>query len=206
VPVLKSELFITAKDIRELKKQIESVEPGLRAKFVQRIRAIGKEAESPIKSALRRVEPLSGMKNHYGATSWTNGSKPSDSTSVRARAKSGGRSLTTSLVSVRLNSAAASIADMAGRSGSYVGQGKRRSGMTPVVRRTAGGDLVAYARRTPVEAGRKFIANLSGIAGIVKRAASRIAWPAVEKDLPQFEKKIDEIISEYYREANRKSN
>ena len=204
--MLKSELFITAKDIRELKKKLNQVESGLSAKFVQKIRSIGKEAETPIKSALRRVQPLSGMKEHYGATSWTNGSKPADSTSVKSKIKAGGRSLTTSLVSVRVNSAAASIADMAGRSGSYVGQGKRRSGMTPVVRRTAGGDLVAYARRTSVEAGRKFIANLNGIAGIVKKSASRIAWPAVEKDLPQFEKKIDQIIAEYYRESNRKSD
>jgi len=107
-------------------------------------------------------------------------------------------------VAVRINSAAVNIFDMAGRSGAYVGQGKRRSGTTPVVRRTASGDLVAYARRTPVEAGRKFIANLNSAAGILKRSASRIAWPSVEKDLPQYEKRIDGIVSAYYRTANRK--
>jgi hypothetical protein len=63
---------------------------------------------------------------------------------------------------------------------------------------------VAYARRTPVEAGRKFIANLNAAAGILKRGASRIAWPAVERDLPNFEKKIDQIVQGYYQIANRK--
>jgi hypothetical protein len=117
---------------------------------------------------------------------------------------SGGRSLTTSLVSVRVNSAAVSIFDMAGRSMRYLGQGKRRSGTTPVVRRTASGDLVAYARRTPVEAGRMFVMNLNRASGVVKSDASRIAWPSVEKDLPNFEKRIDGVIQDYYRIAQRK--
>jgi hypothetical protein len=202
--MIKPTATISAKDIRELKKKLNEVEPGLRGQFVKDIRIIGKEAERPIKSALRRVRPLSGMIDHYGVTSWGHGSKAPDSTTIRQKAKSGGRSLTTSLVAIRLNSAAASIVDMAGRSGAYVGQGKRRSGTTPVVRRTADGSLVAYARTTTVEAGRKFIANLNGVAGIVKKSASRIAWPAIEKDLPQFERRIDSVIEKYYREANRK--
>jgi hypothetical protein len=146
------------------------------------------------------------MIDHYGVTSWGHGSKAPDSTTIRQKAKSGGRSLTTSLVAIRLNSAAASIVDMAGRSGAYVGQGKRRSGTTPVVRRTADGSLIAYARRTPAEAGRKFIQNLNAAAGILKRGASRIAWPSVEKDLPNYEKRIDGVIESYYRSANRKFN
>jgi hypothetical protein len=193
----------SVKDIRQLQKNLRSIEPGLRAQFVKEIKVVGREAQKPIKQAIRRVVPLSGMRFNYGDTGWGRG-KPIDSTTVRFRTQAGGRSLTTSLVSVRLNSAAVNIMDMAGRSGRSVGQGKRSSGTTPVVRRTAGGDLVAYARRTPVEAGRKFISNLNAAAGIVKRSASRIAWPAVEKDLPNFEKRIDSIIQNYYRVANRK--
>jgi len=205
IPILGTQkATYTVKDIRQLQKNLREIEPGLRAQFVKEIKSVGKEAEQPIKSALRKVKPLSGMIDHYGATSWTHGQKPADSTTVRFRTQAGGKSLTTTLVSVRINSAAANIVDMAGRSGRSVGQGKRRSGTTPVVRRTAGGDLVAYARRTPVEAGRKFISNLNAVAGIVKRAASRIAWPAVEKDLPNFEQKIDKVIQNYYKMANRK--
>lgn len=194
----------TVQDIRKLKRNLEELQPGLRAEFVREIKKIGKAAESPIKSALRQVRPLSGMTGHYGATSWENGSKAPDSTTVRFRTQAGGKSLTTSLVSVRINSAAANIMDMAGRSGRSIGQGKRRSGVTPVIRRTASGDLVAYARRTTAEAGRKFIANLNAAAGIVKRSASRIAWPAVEKDLPNFENQIDDIVQQFYRKVQRK--
>ena len=194
----------TVQDIRKLKRNLEELQPGLRAEFVREIKKIGKAAESPIKSALRQVRPLSGMTGHYGATSWENGSKAPDSTTVRFRTQAGGKSLTTSLVSVRINSAAANIMDMAGRSGRSIGQGKRRSGTTPVVRRTASGDLVAYARRTPVEAGRMFVMNLNRASGVVKSDASRIAWPSVEKDLPNFEKRIDGIIQDYYRIAQRK--
>jgi hypothetical protein len=194
----------SVKDIRTLQKNLREIEPGLRTQFVREIKVVGREAEKPIKSAIRNVQPLSGMIDHYGATSWNNGSKAPDSTTVRFRTQAGGKSLNTTLVSVRLNSAAVNIMDMAGRSGRSVGKGKRNSGLTPVVRRTASGDLVAYARRTPAEAGRAFIAKLNGASGIIKRGASRIAWPAVEKDLPDFEKRIDSIIQNYYRIANRK--
>lgn len=194
----------SVKDIRQLQKNLKAIEPGLRAQFVREVKVVGREAQKPIKAALRKVQPLSGMRDHYGATSWTNGKKAPDSTTVRFRTQAGGRSLNTSLVSVRINSAAANIMDMAGRSGRSIGKGKRNSGLTPVVRRTASGDLVAYARRTPAEAGQKFVNNLNTAAGILKRSASRIAWPAVEKDLPNFEKRIDSIIQNYYKIANRK--
>ena len=194
----------SVKDIRQLQKNLEAVQPGLRAEFIKKAKDVGREAESPIKSALRKVEPLSGMKDHYGATSWTHGKKPYDSTTVRFRTQAGGKSLTTTLVSVRINSAAANIMDMAGRSGRSIGKGKRNSGYTPVIRRTADGSLIAYARKTSYEAGKNFVANLNAAIGIVKRSASRIAWPAVEKDLPNFEKKIDQVIQNYYRIANRK--
>jgi hypothetical protein len=193
----------SVKDIRQLQKNLREIEPGLRAQFVKEIKVVGREAQKPIKAAIRRVQPLSGMRFNYGKTGWGQG-KPIDSTTVRFRTQAGGRSMTTSLVSVRLNSAAVNIMDMAGRSGRSIGQGKRNSGLTPVVRRTANGSLVAYARRTPVEAGQKFIQNLNAASGIVKRNASRIAWPAVEKDLPDFERRIDSIIQNYYRIANRK--
>lgn len=192
----------SVQDIRKLQKNLRAIEPGLRAQFVKEIKVVGREAQKPIKAAIRRVQPLSGMRFNYGNTGWGQG-KPIDSTTVRFRTQAGGKSLNTSLVSVRLNSAAVNIMDMAGRSGRSVGQGKRRSGYTPVVRRTADGSLIAYARRTPIEAGKKFIENLNSASGIIKRSASRIAWPAVEKDLPNFEKRIDSIVQNYYRVANR---
>lgn len=196
-------LEINAQDLKKMRKQLNEVQPNLHKEFVQQIKKVGREAQKPIKSSLRKIDPLSGMKEHYGATSWLHGKRPADSTTIRSKMRAGGKSLTTSLLSIRLNSAAASIADMAGRSGRSVGKGKRNSGYTPVIRRTADGGLVAYARETKPEAGRKFIASLNAIAGVVKRNASRIAWPSVEKDLPRFENEVDKVVLDYYRKANR---
>jgi hypothetical protein len=203
--MIKPGLEISAQEIRALKRDLKEIEPSLQRQFVKDIKIIGSEAAKPIKQAIRRVQPLSGMRFNYGPTGWGRG-KPIDSTTVRSKLKTGGRSLNTSLVSVAVNSPAVAITDMAGRSGAYVGQGRKRTGRTPVVRRTADGSLIAYARRTPAEAGRKFIQNLNAAAGILKRGASRIAWPSVEKDLPNYEKRIDGVIESYYRTANRKFN
>lgn len=200
--MLRPSATISAKDINQTLRRVREVEPGLKKQFIKDIRIIAKEAESPIKNSIRRVRPLSGMIGHNGITAWGHKFAP-DQTQIRVRAKAGGRSLTTSLVSIRLRSAAVSIFDMAGRSGRSVGQGKRNSGTTPVVRRTAGGDLIAYARRTPSRAGQKFISSLNRAVGVVKSPASRIAWPSVEQELPQIENKIDGIIDKFYRDANR---
>ena len=195
-------LTINAEDIKQMKRKLNKIEPGLRNEFVKEIKAVGRDAAKPIKKAIKEVTPLSGMIGHSGKTAWGVG-KPIDSTTIRSRLRSGGKTMTTSLVAIRLNSPALNILDMAGRSGRSVGKGKRNSGYTPVVRRTADGGLVAYARRTPAEAGQKFITNLNQAAGIVKRAASRIAWPSIEKDLPRVEKDIDKVVLRYYRRANR---
>ena len=200
--MLKPDFAISAKDLQQTLRKVKETEPDLRKQFVKEIRTVAKSAETPIKQAIRRVVPLSGMRFNYGVTGWGQKYAP-DATQIRTRAKAGGKSLNTSLVSIKIRSAAVSIADMAGRSGKSVGRGKRNSGYTPVVRRTASGDLVAYARRTPYEAGRKFIDNLNAASGIVKRGASRIAWPSVEQDLPNIEQDIDKIVGNFYREANR---
>lgn len=195
-------LTINADDVKQMKRKLNKIEPGLRNEFVKEIKAVGRDAAKPIKKAIKEITPLSGMTSHSGKTAW-GVSKPVDSTTIRSKLRSGGKTMTTSLVSIRLNSPAVNIIDMAGRSGRNIGKGKRNSGYTPVVRRTADGGLVAYARRTPAEAGQKFITNLNQVAGIVKRAASRIAWPSVEKDLPRVEKDIDKVVLKYYRRANR---
>ncbi len=194
-------LEINAQDLKKLKKELNQIEPGLHREFVKEIKSVGRDAQKPIKSAIRKVRPLSGM-IHSGKTAWNVG-KPIDSTTVRSKMRAGGRSMNASLLSIRLNSAAINIMDMAGRSGRYIGKGKRNSGLTPVVRRTADGSLVSYARRTPIEAGQKFVQSLNSAAGIVKRSASRIAWPSIEKDLPRFEKDVDKVVLKYYRQANR---
>lgn len=194
----------SVKDIRQLQRNLREIEPELRRQFVRDIKSIGKEPQKAISSALRQVTPLSGMRFHYGRTAWGKGARP-DSTSLQFRTQAGGKSLTTTLLRIKLNSAAASMADMAGRSSRSVGRGYQGSGMTrEFVKRNRAGELITVRRRTPASAGQKFIQNLNGMGGVVKRAASRIAWPSVDKNLPRISKEIDAVVRKYYKMANRK--
>ena len=194
----------TVKDIRILQKNLREIEPELRREFVRKIKSIGKEAQKPIVKAIRQVQPPSGMRFNYGKTGWGR-EVAADKTKVRFRTQPGGKSLTTSLVSVRLESAAANILDMAGRSGRSTGAGYMGTGYTrEFTRRDKYGNIIVMKRRTPKSAGEKFIQSLNQASGVTQSRASRMAWPAVEKNLPEFERRIDDIIRDYYKIANRK--
>ena len=71
-------------------------------------------------------------------------------------------------------------------------------------RRDQYGNIIVMKRRTPKSAGEKFIQSLNQASGVTQSRASRMAWPAVEKNLPEFERRIDDIIRDYYKIANRK--
>lgn len=191
-------------DIRQLQKNLRDIEPELKRQFVRDIKKIGKAAQKPIVKAIRQVQPPSGMRFNYGKTGWGR-EIAADKTKVRFRTQAGGKSLTTSLVSVRLESPAANILDMAGRSGRSTGGGYKNSGRTrEFTRRDKYGNIHTMTRAVSRQAGAKFVQRLNQSAGIQQSQASRMAWPAVERDLPQFEKQIDAIIRDYYRIANRK--
>jgi hypothetical protein len=104
--------------VRESLKTLRDIDPALRRESVKAIR----EAAKPLQQAVqnRLGPPMSGMK-HKGRTGWYAGSQ-------RVRTKVGGRKAkgadTWRLVSVIVSGTAASIFDMAGRSGSSTPQGR----------------------------------------------------------------------------------
>lgn len=194
----------SVKDIRTLQKNLREIEPELKRQFVRDIKKIGREAQKPIVQAIRKVQPPSGMRFNYGATGWGRG-VAADKTQVRFRTQAGGKSLTTSLVSVRLQSPAANILDMAGRSRRSFGAGYQGTGMTrEFTRRDKFGNIHTMRRRVTAGAAGKFVTTLNGASGVTQAGASRMAWPSVERNLPDMEKRIDDIIRDYYRIANRK--
>jgi hypothetical protein len=194
----------SVKDIRTLQQNLRDIEPELKRQFVRDIKKIGKEAQKPIVQSIKKVTPLSGMRFNYGRLGWGRG-VAADKTKIIFRTQAGGRSLTTSLVRVKLESPAASLADMAGRSGRSIGRGYQGTGRTrPFMRRMRNGEVQQITRLTTAAAGREFVSNLNGMAGVTKDSASRMAWPSVEKNLPNIEKRIDEIVRDYYKIANRK--
>lgn len=188
----------SVQDIRQLQRRLRDIEPGLRTQFMRDIKQIAVIPNQAIKNAIPSTPPLSGFTGE-SRVSWGVG-KPAKSTTIRFRTASGGKSLNTTLLSIRVNSVATSIADMAGRSGRSVGRGYRGSGYTrEFVKRRKDGSTYLVRRRTTSLAGRKFILNLNRDTG---NAASRFAWKSVEKDIPQLQRRVLETVKKYEAIAN----
>jgi hypothetical protein len=199
----------SVQDIRALQKKLKTIEPKLRTEFLREVKSIGKEPEKAIRNAIDNQAPLSGMdpsgrgKNatlQWGKTK--NGKGGAKSTTIRFRTKAGGKSLTTTLLSIRVNSAATSVADMAGRSRNFVGAGYKGSGMSkPMVRTYAdGSQSVTFQRRATKAGGNAFIRNLNRR---LSNKPSRMAWKAVEKDLPKISKSIQYVVDKWAIRASK---
>jgi hypothetical protein len=209
--LLKSVFELNSKDIRDMNRALREIEPGLLKEMRKDIRQIAKPIEKRMKSNIPSTPPMSGMgavvkykSGNYaineGRLRWDGqGLNPSagkmrknyapNSTSISQAIKPSGRSLTTPLVKVIMQSAAVSMADMAGR----VNRGRPVS--REYVVRLRNGELQKRRHRVTTQ-GNQFMRNLSG-------RASRYAWPALENQLSQVEREIDKVIEKYYRIANR---
>ena len=106
----------TTVPVAKLLKTLKEVDPAFRKEVVQQAKAIARPVESSIKSELPAVSPLSGFVNN-GRLGWDVGKKH-DSTTVRFKGTGSRMGSVTSLLSVRINSAAMSVMDMAGRKSS----------------------------------------------------------------------------------------
>lgn len=188
----------SVQDVRQLQKRLRAIEPELRTEFMRKVKEIAFVPNKAIQGAIPASPPLSGFEGQ-SRVSWGQG-KPAKSTTIRFRTQSSSKSLNTTLLAIRVNSVATSIADMAGRSGRSIGAGYRGSGFTrEFVRRHRDGSTSLVRRRTTAEAGRKFIHNLNQETG---NSASRFAWKSVERDLPALQRRVKEIVQKYERIAN----
>jgi hypothetical protein len=197
----------SVQDIRALQKKLKEIEPSLRTQFLREIKAIGKEPEKAVRNAIPTTSPLSGMTKPGATLQWGKVSKGAKSggakaTTIRFRTQAGGRSLTTTLLGIRVNSAATSVADMAGRSGRYVGKGYKASGFSKPIRRTYsdGGQSVEFRRRASAAGGEAFIRNLNKKLG---NNPSRMAWKAIEKSLPQTSREVQFIVDKWSIRASK---
>lgn len=191
-------------EIRAIQRKLKAIEPSLRTEFMREVKSIGKEPNRAIKNAISDQAPLSGMTKPGTRLKWGEAKtgKGAKSTTIRFRTKAGGKSLTTSLLSIRLNSAATSVADMAGRSGRSVGKGYRGSGYSKPIRRTYadGSQSVQFRRRATKKAGNAFIRNLNADLG---NRPSRMAWKAVEKSLPKISKDVQFVVNKWAIRASK---
>ena len=197
----------SVQDIRALQRKLKSIEPALRTEFVREIKFIGVEPEKAIRDAIPNDSPLSGMAKPGARLQWGQVSKGAKSggaksTTIRFRTQAGGKSLTSTLLGIRVNSAATSIADYAGRSGRSVGKGYRSSGYSRPIRRTYadGSQSLEFRRRATRRGGEAFIRNLNGKLGA---RPSRMAWKSVEKSLPKLSKDVQYVIDKWAIRASK---
>lgn len=201
----------SVQDIRRLQKKLKEIQPKLRTEFMREVKRIGKEPEKAIRNAIPNEAPLSGLnpatRGRNATLQWgkvTKGAKSggAKSTTIRFRTQAGGKSLTTTLLGIRVNSAATSVADYAGRSGRYIGAGYKRSGYSKLIRRTYqdGSQSVEFRRQATAKAGNAFIRNLNAEVG---NRPSRMAWKAVEKSLPATSQQVQFVIDKWLIEYSK---
>jgi hypothetical protein len=186
--VFKYKPEISASDIRSLNKRLREIEPGLLREMRKEMRQIAKPIDLQIKRNIPASAPMSGMSRGLGRLRWLGDKKP-NSTTIQTRARASGRSLTTSLVAIKINSAAASMADMAGR------VNKSRPISREYDYRLRDGSIIKRRHRVTTQ-GQQMIRNLG-------KVASRYGWPALENKLDAVANEIDKVLEKYYRIANR---
>jgi hypothetical protein len=171
-----------------MNRALRQIEPGLVKEMRREIRAIAKPIDTQIKQNIPAQAPMRGMARGNGRLRWFGDKKPT-STSILNRIRASGRSLTTALVAIQLNSPAVSMADMAGRAN------KSRARSREYTYRKRNGELVKRSHNVTTQ-GRQMISNLNG-------RASRYGWAALEGKIGEVAREIDKVIEKYYRIANR---
>jgi hypothetical protein len=181
---------VSVMDVRELQKRMRAIEPRMRTEFVRNLKAIGKPLESKVKTGIGTIQPLSGMLKDKGRLGWGVG-MPADKTLIQFRTSMGGKSLTTSLLRIKVSSPATVLVDMAGRSGRYVGEGRRNDNASPSEKR----------RNASPAKGAAFIRSLNEKNGA---SASRRIWPSAEASLPAIRREVEIVLANAFRHFNMK--
>jgi hypothetical protein len=179
---------ISVLDVRELQRRMKEAGPNFRREFLRDVKDIGKPLESDIRSAINSVEPLSGFLADRGRLGWNNG-VAANKVTTQFRTSMGGRSLTTTLLRVKVWSPAVIIMDMAGRSGANIGKGRRNDNASPTTRR----------RNANIKKGEAFIASLNREIG---NRPSRIVYRAAEASLPKLTADTDRVLKDAMRRFN----
>ena len=181
---------VSVMDVRELQKRMRAIEPRMRTEFVRNLKAIAKPLESKVKTGIGTIQPLSGMLKDKGRLGWGVG-VPADKTLIQFRTSMGGKSLTTSLLRIKVSSPATVLVDMAGRSGRYVGEGRRNDNASPSEKR----------RNASPAKGAAFIRSLNEKNGA---SASRRIWPSAEASLPAIRREVEIVLANAFRHFNMK--
>jgi hypothetical protein len=183
-------------NIRQLTKDLNELEPGLKNQMVREAKEPAKPLIVAIRKVIPRTAPLSGMGQvtkkggpNSGRLAWGAGRK-ADNVVAKFRAGRSRRTAITPLVSIWVQSPMTAIADVAGK-------GNMRKAK-PVT------NEYAYKGRT-----RRHRVTSQGQTMVNKlreRNQNNFVYPAVEASLPNAEREIKLVIDKYARMVNRKLN
>lgn len=211
--MLNSGAYVDSADVKQMLRTIRKIEPDLVKEFRREIKAIAKPVDDQIKRNIPDTAPMRGMSGvirsetgryyiNEGRLRWDGqGNNPPvgkitkkfapNKTQISSAIRPSGRSLTTSLAKIVLQSAPVSMSDMAGR------VNKSASISRAYTYRKRNGEIVVRRHRVTTQ-GKQMIRNLQG-------AASRYGWSALEGRIDAVAREIDQIVDKYIRIANRGS-
>ena len=217
--MLRPVVELSASDMKALFAKLKETEPGLVRDFRKEVKAIAKPVDDEIKRLIPQQPPLSGMGfvirresrvtgnisystnegrlNWLGTGAYNDGTSKSKaqgprSTTIRTGIRPSGRSLTTALAKIILDSPAVSMADMAGRGGN----GRNGVRSREYTYRKRNGEIVK----------RRHMVNGQGVAMIRElsakyQKASRFGWRALEGKIDTVANEIDKVIQKYLDRA-----
>jgi hypothetical protein len=211
-------LTLNSGDVKLMLKKLRQVEPDLVKEYKKELRTIAKPVADDIKRRIpsepplsgmgyivRRTNPVTGNISYYtneGRLNWQgtgkhgqglrNKAKGPKSVSISSAIRPSGRSLTTPIAKIILQSPAVSMADMAGRKGNGRSAGMSRT----YTYRLKDGSVVTRRHRLGGQ-GQKMIEELRSKYG----RASRFGWPALEKQVDNVSRQIDKVLQKYFDKA-----
>lgn len=218
--MLKAVLDLNSADVKLMLKKLRDIEPDAVKEYKKEIRTIAKPVADEIQRRIpsnpplsgmgftvRRTNPITGNVSYYtneGRLNWQGTGKFGESLKSKAKGpksltissaiKGSGRSLTTPIAKVIINSPAVSMADMAGR------KGNGRTGARSRAYSYRLKDGTVITRRHAVNGqGRAMIEELRSRYG----RASRFGWPALEKRVDDVALQIDKVLQKYFDKAFR---
>ncbi len=213
-------MYLQLTDYRALIKELGKIDKQLTSDLRKDFKGIGRSMQKDVRKALPRTYPLGPRKNrklggsrsgfdHNGRLGWGNqaqmnmgNSKAYTANSVflqaPSRPKSASKGRTFSLLRLKVNSAATTLADISGRGGNYkYGVESRRYDINLF------GKGIVSRTHTINGQGFQLVKNLSSSGrGKLKSGGSRYAWPAAEKSMPAVKADIVNRLEQSYKVIN----
>lgn len=211
----KNASYLTVTNYRDLLRQMRKIEPGMLKDFRREARKIGNPMRNQISQGIPRSAALSNMTpqvNKVGRLAWGRGvaaNKAVLDTRIPPKSKKEG-----ALIRVVVSSPATVMADMAGRSGKYIGKREIAAGTksNTYAYETRDGRVIfgykyTYHRRDGEVIGGRRHKNTGAqgramIRGLGKKP-SRYVYPSAEKSLPAVRIQMMQVVDKYCVAFNR---